>query len=58
MEKEEIKRIREILMLTQKEFGELVGVSRMTIWTWENGQRTPRYVQQRRLMEIKKDLTK
>lgn len=57
MDKEEIKRIREILMLTQKEFGGLLGVSRMTIWTWENGQRTPRYALQRRLMEIKKDLT-
>lgn len=58
MEKEEIKELREKMLLTQKEFAQLVGVSRATIWTWENGDRKPRFAQQRRLMEIKKELTK
>lgn len=36
-----IRTLREALGLTQSQFGELVGVDKMTVWRWEKGQLHP-----------------
>ena len=39
MDKEEIRRLREQLGLTQEEMARLLGVSHNTVQKWEGGQR-------------------
>lgn len=59
MTPKQIKELRLSLMLTQKEFGELFGVSRMTVYAWETGRYTPSFRVQRlmkeKVMEISKE---
>lgn len=58
MTPKQIKELRLSLMLTQKEFGELLGVSRMTVYAWETGRYTPSFRVQRlmkKVMEISKE---
>lgn len=37
-----IRTLREALGLTQTQFGQRVGVDKMTVWRWERGQIKPR----------------
>jgi DNA-binding XRE family transcriptional regulator len=36
-----LRTLREALGLTQQQFGEFVGVDKMTVWRWEKGQLRP-----------------
>lgn len=36
-----LRTLREALGLTQQQFGEAVGVDKMTVWRWEKGQLRP-----------------
>ncbi len=38
---DEMRRLRDELDLTQAAFGELLGVDRQAVWTWENKTRRP-----------------
>lgn len=46
-----LRREREQHFLTQKELAELIGVTEMTIYRWENGESKPRPYAQRKLMK-------
>lgn len=47
-----MKEIREIAMLTQKEFAKELGLSPYTIWSWENGTLYPSKKNQRKIVEF------
>lgn len=47
-----VARIRKALKLSRSDLAKRLGVSRMTIWRWENGI-TPQPVMQRLLVELK-----
>ena len=47
MTPKQIKELRLSLMLTQKEFGELFGVGRMSVYAWETGRYQPSFKVQR-----------
>lgn len=49
------KRLRSKLILTQSEFGELLGVSFTTVCRWETGKYEPTMKQKRRLVELCKE---
>lgn len=49
----EIKNLRESLFLDQKQFGDLLGVSRTTISDWENNKKSPSLKNKKKLKEIK-----
>ena len=52
MNKEQIKKIRKKLIITQIEFAEVLGVSQMTVYKWENGKAspTPRHI--KKIVEV------
>lgn len=43
MTKDDIKKLRESLLMTQAEFGDELGVAESTVNRWEKGKRTPRF---------------
>lgn len=49
-----IKRIRLCLCYEQKEFGELIGVSKQSVSHYENGVTTPRLPVVRKIMDLAK----
>jgi DNA-binding transcriptional regulator YiaG len=49
---EQIKELREELILDQAEFGKLFGVSRVTISAWENGRAKPYFTNMRKLRDM------
>lgn len=49
------KKLRSKLILTQSEFGELLGVSFTTVCRWETGKYEPTMKQKRRLVELCKE---
>jgi transcriptional regulator with XRE-family HTH domain len=51
---EMIKRIRLSFCLDQKEFGELIAMSRQAIWQYEKGIRKPRLPTIRKLLMLAK----
>ena len=55
MDKNIIKKIRHIALLTQTEFARELGVFFTTIQKWEQGQRNPSFKHQRRILEFCKN---
>ena len=53
MKPEEIKALRIKLMLTQKEFGALFGVSNRAVCYWENGTKEPSLAHLRELVKLR-----
>ena len=53
-EPNEIKKLREKMLLTQTEFAELLGVAFETINRYENGKSTPTIKVKRKLAELMK----
>jgi DNA-binding transcriptional regulator YiaG len=49
---QDIRTIREQLGLSQREFGERLGVKRLAVARWESGTRTPDEANQKRLVQI------
>ena len=49
----DLKKLREKMLLTQKEFGELVGVSFETVNRWENGRHVPTMKAKRKIIKLK-----
>lgn len=49
-----IKRIRQALFLEQSEFGELLDMSKQSIWHYENGTRKPRIHTLRKIYDLAK----
>ncbi|MDE6666749.1 MAG: helix-turn-helix domain-containing protein [Clostridia bacterium] len=49
------KKLRSKLILTQSEFGKLLGVSFTTVCRWETGKYEPTIKQKRRLVELCKE---
>ena len=49
------KKLRSKLILTQAEFGALLGVSFTTVCRWETGKYEPTMKQKRRLVELCKE---
>ena len=49
------KKLRNKLILTQTEFGELLGVSFTTVCRWEMGKNEPTTKQKRRIVELCKE---
>ena len=47
-----IKELRQMLVLTQEELGELLGVCRETVIGWESGKREMRIKNKRKLNEL------
>ena len=47
-----IKKLREKLILTQKEFAELIGVSYVTVCRWETGKFDPTIKMRRKIVEL------
>ncbi len=39
--KEKIRKLRKLMGLTQKKFGEEIGVKAQTVYVWEKGTKTP-----------------
>lgn len=58
MTPKQIKELRLSLMFTQKEFGELFGVGRMSVYAWETGRYQPSFKVQRLMKEKVKSLEK
>lgn len=52
MKPSQIKELREELILDQKQFGILLGVSRTTISDWENGKTKPTFANMRKLRDM------
>lgn len=52
MDKEQIKRIRKKLIITQIEFAELLNVSTVTISKWERGIASPTPKHIKKIVEI------
>ena len=50
--KEDIKQLRESLLLTQAEFAEKLGVSFETVNRWENGKHEPTMKMKRKLKKL------
>ena len=50
--KDDIKKIREDLLLTQKEFAKKVGVSFETVNRWENGKHEPTMKAKRKIKRL------
>ena len=50
----EVKELRELLILNQKEMAELLGVEMGTISRWERGLRRPRAVHRRKMARLLK----
>lgn len=54
MSREEIIKLRKRLDLSQEKFAALLGVSRITIVNWENGNNKPSYLALEKLEHEKK----
>ncbi|MGI6675217.1 MAG: helix-turn-helix domain-containing protein [Bacilli bacterium] len=50
-----IKKLRDEMLLTQEEFGEILGVSLVTVNRWENGKFEPAIKIKRKLRELFKE---
>jgi DNA-binding transcriptional regulator YiaG len=58
MKKDEIKKLRRALKLTQEQFAHLIGATFSTINRWENGRSSPRGLYIKALEDIKKQTVK
>lgn len=47
-----LKEMRDEAILTQEELAQVVGVSKMTIYSWERGETSPRPAHIRKLAEV------
>ena len=47
-----IKKLRETLILSQKEFADLIGVSYVTVCRWETGKFDPTIKMRRKIVEL------
>lgn len=52
MKPNQIKELRDELILDQKQFGVLFGVSRATVSCWENGASKPNFANMRKLRDM------
>lgn len=52
---ERIKKLREALLITQKELAELLSVSVVTVNRWENNKFEPTMKEKRKLVKLFKD---
>lgn len=48
----DLKKLREKMLLTQEEFGKLIGVSFETVNRWENGRHTPTMKAKRKISKL------
>ena len=49
---QKIKKLREVLLITQQEFADLLGVSIVTVNRWENGKYEPTMKIKRKIVEF------
>ena len=49
---EDLKKLREKMLLTQSEFGQLIGVSFETVNRWENGKHVPTMRAKRKINKL------
>ena len=49
---QKIKKLREVLLITQQELADLLGVSIVTVNRWENGKYEPTMKIKRRFVEL------
>ena len=54
----EIKELRDKLMLNQQEFADVMAVDKGTVSRWERGKQRPKAVHQRRMARLSKKATK
>lgn len=54
MTAKEIKELRKKLKLTQQELADKIGVDRVTVARWENGNKRPSNLAERQLARLKK----
>ncbi len=52
---QKIKKLREILLITQQELADLLGVSIVTVNRWENGKYEPTMKEKRKLSNLFKE---
>ena len=52
MNPDELKKLREKMLLTQEEFGKLIGVSFETVNRWENGKHVPTMREKRKIAKL------
>ena len=53
---QKIKKLREVLLITQQELADLLGVSIVTVNRWENGKYEPTMKVKRKLSELFKEI--
>jgi DNA-binding XRE family transcriptional regulator len=51
---QKIKKLREVLLITQQELADLLGVSIVTVNRWENGKYVPTMKIKRKIVELLK----
>jgi len=51
---QKIKKLREVLLITQQELADLLGVSIVTVNRWENGKYEPTMKIKRKIVELSK----
>jgi len=51
---QKIKKLREVLLITQQELADLLGVSIVTVNRWENGKYEPTMKIKRKIVELLK----
>ncbi len=51
---QKIKKLREVLLITQQELAYLLGVSIVTVNRWENGKFEPTMKMKRKIVELSK----
>lgn len=51
---QKIKKLREVLLITQQELADLIGVSIVTVNRWENGKYEPTMKIKRKIVELSK----
>ena len=51
---QKIKKLREVLLITQQELADLLGVSIVTVNRWENGKYEPTMKMKRKIVELSK----
>lgn len=52
MNPDELKKLREKMLLTQEEFGKLIDVSFETVNRWENGKHVPTMKAKRKIAKL------
>ena len=57
MDKKEIKELRQLRMLDQQEFADLIAVDKGTVSRWERGIQKPKAVHLRRMARLSKKAT-